>query len=56
MTLNNVEVCSENIMTLKKTLEVWSGFFTVFSLITCVISFLGGGQVNHVDFLLCPRS
>ncbi|KFP80587.1 Conserved oligomeric Golgi complex subunit 4, partial [Apaloderma vittatum] len=29
VTLNNVEVCSENIMTLKKTLEVRCGFFTV---------------------------
>lgn len=32
VTLNNVEVCSENIMTLKKTLEVQSGFFTGFFL------------------------
>lgn len=31
VTLNNVEVCSENIMTLKKTLEVQSVFFTGFS-------------------------
>lgn len=30
VTLNNVEVCSENIMTLKKTLEVQSVFFTGF--------------------------
>lgn len=30
VTLNNVEVCSENIMTLKKTLEVCCTLFTVF--------------------------
>lgn len=53
VTLNNVEVCSENIMTLKKTLEVWSGFFTGFSLIKFVISSLGGGcPVNHPDFAM----
>lgn len=47
-----MEVCSENIMTLKKTLEVQSVFFTAFSSIKFVISSLGGGrvQVNHLDF------
>lgn len=49
-----MEVCSENIMTLKKTLEVQSGFFTGFSIMKFVISSLeggwGGSQINHLDF------
>lgn len=45
-----MEVCSENIMTLKKTLEVRSGFFTAFFLIKFVISCLGGDQLKHLDF------
>jgi len=56
VTLNNVEVCSENIMTLKKTLEVRSRFF-VFSVTKFVIPSLGvSNKPSRLRTLLCPDS